>query len=331
MHHLISYLILTTPHIHANLWQMTINETLAYICCPLCKADLLPTDANLRCVSCNAKYKIINENILSIVPNITEDIKLSIDKWDQLYKSQLENTTYDRDLVTYEQLYFADVKSQLVEAKVLTRDVIYLEIGCGPFFLGQKLAKDVKLIIGIDFSPAALQIAKTMLDAKGITNYILIQGDILSLPLKDNTVDLIYGGGVLEHFKDTVTAVKQLYCVLRSGGVSFNTVPYLNIGTLTYRQLWGNIPNFFGLKQLAEFIHIKLLKGRHMIFGYEFSFLESTIKRIHKQAGFKQITVARFKVQTVFDFIPKIFRKFAAYLCNSSRLFWPMIKVIAQK
>ena len=68
-----------------------------------------------------------------------------------------------------------------------------------------------------------------------------------------------------------------------------------------------------------------------MIFGYEFSFLESTIKRIHKQAGFKQITVARFKVQTVFDFIPKIFRKFAAYLCNSSRLFWPMIKVIAQK
>ena len=98
--------------------------------------------------------------------------------------------------------------------------------------------------------------------------------------------------------------------VLKKEGVSFNTAPYLNIGSLTYRQIWGNIPNFPILKQLAEFIHIKLLKGQHMIFGYEFSFLGSTLKKFHKKAGFEKIYVDKFKVKLAFDFVPKCARGF---------------------
>ena len=151
------------------------------------------------------------------------------------------------------------------------------------------------------------------------------------MPIKNNTVDLVYGGGVIEHFKDTGSCIDELYRVLKRSGVSFNTVPYLNIGSLTYRQVWGNIPNVPVLREVAEFIHIKLLGAKHMIFGYEMSFTKRTLFSIHKQSGFKKISVDKFQTTLSFEFIPKFFRPFFIYLADTSPLFWPMVKVIGTK
>ncbi len=310
---------------------MKINDSLQYICCPSCKSDLFLKDDQLICSSCDATYSVLEGDILSIVPNMTDDLMLSIEKWDELYRNQLARNELENNFKYYENRFKDDVVNQLIEAKALSSDTVYLEIGCGTFFLGQSLAKDVGLIIGIDFSPTALKIAKKMLDGKGISNYILIHGDIQKMPLKNDAVDLIYGGGVIEHFENTSTAVCELYRVLKQQGVSVNTVPHLNLGSLTYRQIWGNIPNFPILKQLAELIHIKLLGGKHMMFGYEFSFLPSTIKKIHINCGFTKVDVDKFKVKTDLEFVPKSLRGYADYLCTNSKLFWPMIKVTAQK
>ena len=106
----------------------------------------------------------------------------------------------------------------------------------------------------------------------------------------------------------------------------------LNIGSLTYRQLWGNIPNFPIIKQLAEFIHIKLLGGKHMRFGYELSFLPITLVNIHKKAGFKKIEVKYFDTKLLFELIPfTAVRNLLIKLAQNSPLFWPMIKVVATK
>lgn len=171
-----------------------------------------------------------------------------------------------------------------------------------------------------------------MLDGKGITNYQLILGDINKMPIKSNSIDLLYGGGVIEHCENTQTVINEIYRVLKPGGVSFNTVPYLNLGALTYRQIWGNIPEFPLLKQLAEFVHIKLLGARHMTFGYELSFSAGYLRALHKKAGFKKVTVDKFETKLMFDFIPFDFsRRVCIYLANHCRLFWPMIKVVAEK
>ncbi len=44
-----------------------------------------------------------------------------------------------------------------------------------------------------------------------------IQGDILHLPLKNETVETIVCTGVLEHVSDPVKAVEQIYDVLKWG------------------------------------------------------------------------------------------------------------------
>ncbi|KKT49552.1 MAG: putative methyltransferase [Candidatus Collierbacteria bacterium GW2011_GWC2_44_18] len=303
---------------------------LNYICCPICKSDVSQTGTRLTCKTCGKIFTVSN-GYVRMMSDSTNDIKLSIRKWDELYKKQFDDQTFYQDFKVYKERYFDSVYSQIKLEKKLSKNSIYLEIGCGPFFIGQLIANECKMIVGVDFCPHALMIAKKMLDEKSIKNYLLIQADILALPVKSNTVDLIYGGGVIEHFNDTKKCLSELYRVTKQGGVSINTVPCLNIGSLTYRQVWGNIPNFPVLRQFAEFIHIHILRGKHMVFGYELSFLPSHLTKLHTEAKFRKTTVKNFEIEPEFNFIPKTMRAPFVYLAKKSPLFWPMIKVSAFK
>jgi ubiquinone/menaquinone biosynthesis C-methylase UbiE/uncharacterized protein YbaR (Trm112 family) len=306
-----------------------INNYLEYICCPKCKTDLSQQGSLLLCAVCSAKYPI-KDGILVFNPDTAPDTALSVEKWDDRYRRQLETLSFYKDAEDYHRIHFPGNYAQLSKARNIDKDIVYLEIGCGPFYFGKDLAERVKMVIGIDFCPSALKIAKKMLDEKGVRNYLLIQGDILNLPLKNKSIDLIYGGGVIEHFKDTQKCVNELFRVLRCGGVSFNTVPYLNIGSL-YRQRYGNIPNVPIIKQISEFIHITLLQGKHMVFGYEMSFSKATLKKVHKKAGFGEVVIDKFDVDLDFQSIPVRLKNIFTWLANNSRMFWPMVKVVAKK
>lgn len=206
-----------------------------------------------------------------------------------------------------------------------------MEIGCGSFFIGQILAKKCRLVVGIDFSLKALEIARQMLKDQGIENFVLIHGDIFNMPLKSESVNLIYGGGVIEHFQKTEECIKELFRVTSKKGIVLNAVPILNIGSLTYRQIWGNIPNFPILKQLAEFIHIKLLKEKHMVFGYEMSFLKRKLEKIHLKVGFKKVSIKRLECPVMLDFLPKKIRPIFRWVAINFKQFWPMALVVAKK
>ena len=303
--------------------------------CPVCGGILsVVSGKDLVCEkkSCGAKYPIIGTILNFSGDSGEDDIDLSIDKWDEFYSNRGKKTELESYFKTYLKNDFPFAYPQLIECKPLKKGSVFLEIGCGPMLLARALSKECKVVIGVDFSLEALKQAEVVLESGGVKNYILILGDIKSMPIKDSSIDLLYGGGVIEHFKDTFSAIKEFSRVLKKGGVSFNTVPYLNIGSLTYRQVWGNIPNFPVLKQIAEFVHIKLLKSKHMTFGYELSFLGLHIKYLHRKAGFKKVKVQKFKTHLVFEFIPnKHLKKFFIWLAEEVWLFWPMVKVVGFK
>src|SRR5262249_42976946 len=46
-----------------------------------------------------------------------------------------------------------------------------------------------------------------------------IVGDIHSLPLPDSSYDCVFCTGTLEHVRDPVTAVRELYRILKPGGI----------------------------------------------------------------------------------------------------------------
>jgi len=177
------------------------QNILKYVCCPNCKKDLTMVSDILLCSFCKEKY-FYKEGILFLKTKKNKDIDLSIKKWDKIYKDQLQNKSFKKLFYEYKTKHFKIINDQISKTFDLNHKVL-LEIGCGQFFLGQLLSKKCSFIIGVDFCPSALKIAKKMLDKNNIKNYLLIQGDINYLPLKSNSIDFIYGGGVIEHFKNT--------------------------------------------------------------------------------------------------------------------------------
>ena len=297
-----------------------VNEILR---CADCRGKLAIGQGELVCLKCGRDYPV-EAGVVKMMTKVGADLKLSTEKWDWQYKCQLESGSFRKVAEDYNRYYTSDVVRQLLESATNRR--VYLEIGCGQFFLGQALAKEYDLVVGVDVCPSALKIAKLLLDEKKIKNYLLVQADILKLPVADKVVSTVYGGGVIEHFRDTVTCVRELYRVLEARGNCFNTVPMLNLSTFTWRQLWGNVADIEGLRQIMEFVHMRLLQGRHMKYGYEKSFSMTKMKKIYKMAGFKRVEVGKFDIV-----IPGLagegtVKKMARWMLNRS-WFWPVIKV----
>jgi ubiquinone/menaquinone biosynthesis C-methylase UbiE len=307
---------------------MTIKEK--YLFCIDCRGNLCKKDNFLVCQKCGRKYGY-QDGILNCIGEMEEEKVFSQKKWDIFYKNwQSKNGVieeYKKSLPMF-QKYGVE---QILKYYKVDKETVYFELGCGTFTIGSLLAKKCKLVIGIDFSLTALKIAKKIMDNKGIKNYLLIRGDIFKIPLRDKTINLLYGGGVIEHFKDTGACIKEFGRIMKKGGIALNAVPYLNIGSLTYRQVWGNIPDFPVIKQLAEFIHLKLLRGKHMYFGYELSFTKLKLKKLHQKFGFRSIKFVRLESEIMLGFLPKVVRPAARYLARNCSWFWPMMLVVAQK
>jgi len=300
-----------------------------YICCPKCHSDVKKIKAAYVCEKCSFTMPIY-QGIIRSLQTQSSDITLSQEKWNVMYKKIIQNRTYMKEYREYKRDYLAETVNNL-NATCSLKNCVYLEIGCGPMYVGQYYAKECKVVLGVDISIDALLLARSFFIKNKIKNFLLIQADIRSMPIKNNVTDFIYGGGVIEHFHDTSSALWELHRVLVPKGICFNTVPLLNIGSLTYRQVWGNIPNIPVVRQLAEFIHIKLLGAKHMRFGYEMSFPKSLLLSLHKNVGFRKVLIQKYDVTLRFEYLPSYIRAPFIYLAKNSPLFWPMVKVIAMK
>lgn len=310
------------------------KDHLEFICCPECRGELIIKSKKLACKSCKNEYSLIDDIPILLSSSMANDVKLSQEKWDNEYKRTVSRKKMLALKKSFEDTYLGSTMTYLKKMFKSFKNKKYLEIGCGPLFIGQELAKKGMFVVGIDYSMNALKLAKFYLREEKINNYLLVCGDITKMPFRDNVFDLLYGGGVIEHFKDTLEVVKENFRVLKKGGIAFNTVPYLNLGSLTYRQVWGNIPNAPILKEIAEFIHVKLLKGKRMIYGYEYSFTKSQLLRIFLKSGFskKNIEIDKFEVPLIFEYINiEFLRKIAIFLTTNFDFFWPVIYVKAKK
>lgn len=303
-----------------------------YLCCSVCHSDLVVSKKSLRCKKCSIEYPFIYDSIPCMLPDINKTTLDTMQKWDNLYVEEAYNLATEKK---YKDYFLKNTLRQLLEYfKSRSKSRSYLELGVGLGCIGESLATEDWFFVGIDFSKSALLRLKKKLDRKGIKNYLLVMGDIQKLPFKDNVFDLIFGGGVIEHFPDATNVIQRCYQTLKKNGVIFNTIPPLNIGNIIYRSQWGSIPDFPILKQVCEFIHLKVLKGVHMVFGYELMLTKHKLVGMHKLAGFvsENIIFDRYEIKPELNIIKnKILKSFFVYLCENSSSFWPAVKIIGIK
>ena len=236
-----------------------------------------------------------DENNIFIVNNLgyKEEITVSRNAWERIYHFSIEE--FKRDREDFKKNKLTDHIKYVNTSYNFNKETVYLEIGCGPTYIGEYLMRTFDCyFVGVDFNYSILLTLKRYFEEKGYRKYLLIYADINNMPIKDNSVDYVYGGGVIEHLPDTEHILSVLHRVLKEGGVCFNTVPAFNLWW--FLRFYNNIPSVPILKPLFEFIHCEFLKNKILAkyYGYELSYTKHQLINLHKAEGFRNTKVGSF-------------------------------------
>jgi SAM-dependent methyltransferase len=129
--------------------------------------------------------------------------------WDKVWTKNLITSDYSLKYLDF---------IQGIEAFLAPGSAV-LEAGCGT---GQTLALHSARhdTVGLDISRAALDLARN-----NCKNPVL--GSIFEIPFRDNSFDLVYNSGVIEHFEDptNVAAIREMARVTKPSGRVVIIVP----------------------------------------------------------------------------------------------------------
>jgi ubiquinone/menaquinone biosynthesis C-methylase UbiE len=93
-----------------------------------------------------------------------------------------------------------------------------LDLGTGTGRMLELLAAHANRAVGLDQSPAMLNVARARLDHAGFRNVQLRQGDIYALPVERDGYDLVVIHPVLHYLDDPARALREAARTLRPGG-----------------------------------------------------------------------------------------------------------------
>ena len=128
---------------------------------------------------------------------------------------------WDKQYLSSENMRFFDLAFDYI-AQTLSapKDSVILDAGCGNGGHSIRLAQRGFIVYAIDFSEVVREKAKANIKANKLEDRIGVEkGDILNLPLGDNSFSYILCWGVLMHIPDIERAVSELVRVLRPGGM----------------------------------------------------------------------------------------------------------------
>jgi len=147
----------------------------------------------------------------------------------------------------------------------------FCEVGSGSGTTSAALARMGANITLVDISPKSLAFAREHFAGQGLSARYAIQ-DGLMLGFRDGVFDVVWNGGVIEHFTDDgkVALIREMYRVTRPGGLVLIVVPNAH-----------DWPFRLG-KWIAE------RRGK-WIFGYEDDLSEGRFRRLAVRAGLPRI------------------------------------------
>jgi len=208
--------------------MIEINRLFA---CPICKKEL----AGQACKACRiiyAKDKVASFICREMYPSdqaYAEAMRV-IDFWGHGWRKRLEEPDHKflQDLDPAGLAKYADQSLAWHKAnRTLMAEVplesmpgtLALNIGCGAGEEAVMLARSGAGCIAMDITVPAAEITNTLLEMLG--RGAGIQGDARFLPLKHESVDLVYSSGVLHHSADVPKSIAEIHRVLKPGGTAY--------------------------------------------------------------------------------------------------------------
>lgn len=173
--------------------------------CPSCKRRLNDSGSEMTCPNCSKVFAVVGE-IPRFVPkeNYAESFGL---QWNRFASTQIDSKVG----TTRSEVRFRE--ETLWGEKDLTGKLV-LDAGCGSGRFSEIALKLGASLIAVDYS-SAVEASKQNLSAE---NKLIVQGDLATLPILDETFDFIYCIGVLQHTSEPAKIVKELLRCLKIGG-----------------------------------------------------------------------------------------------------------------
>ena len=101
------------------------------------------------------------------------------------------------------------------------RDMMYIDLCCGTGYFTLPVAKrlgDNGAVYAIDIQGGMLSELKKIIMEQKLKNIMMIQGDILSLFLKEKTADIVNIGNSLHELKQPETSLREIKRILKPDG-----------------------------------------------------------------------------------------------------------------
>lgn len=166
-------------------------------------------------------------------------------------------------------------------AKIKKGDIVIdLDSGAGnDAFIARHETGETGKVIGIDFTPAMIDKARSNAEARDFNNVEFRQGDIESLPVADNTADVMVSNCVLNLVPNKDGVFKEIFRVLKQGG-------HFSISDIV---LVGELPS--DIKNAAE-MYAGCVAG---------AIQKKEYLQLIEMNGFKNISIQKEKLITIPD------------------------------
>ncbi len=115
---------------------------------------------------------------------------------------------------------FAGVANHFVLGAIEPGEIV-LDLGCGAgtdLLIAAQMAGPTGRAVGVDMTPAMLERARASAIAMGLDNVELHESLVESLPLPDESVDVVISNGVIDLVPDKDAVFAEIDRVLRPGG-----------------------------------------------------------------------------------------------------------------
>lgn len=203
-------------------------ELLEYLACPSCGGSLeLDTPriegehvmaGHLRCSGCRATYVIVRgvPRMTRAMENLEDVARVFGREWSAHHGGVLErDTLYGR---TEEEDWEVFGRGTGLGDEDLAGKVV-LDAGCGAARMTRQISeRDPKAVVALDISETVDAVFNRY---SSVPNMHVVQGNLMSPPLKPQAFDLVWSCGVIHHTPDAKRAFGSLARLVRPGGILF--------------------------------------------------------------------------------------------------------------
>ncbi len=144
-----------------------------------------------------------------------------------------------------------------------------LETGAGTGRDGIKFARLGADVCLLDYSKNSLELARRYLNEEKNASVNLVLADALNTPFDEETFDIVFHQGLLEHFNDPVPLIRENHRILKKGGL-----------------LIVDVPQTFHIYTIIKNV---LMLGKMWFAGWERQFTINSLEKLLKTYGLEPL------------------------------------------